>query len=524
MATLVLAAVGCNGPAGVELADARGLERLSDWSALPLLSRPVARYNQQTSRDRGARDSTLPLADHGNRDFNNFVCISEGAELGKPVTPWKVDLPACPERYAHGAVLARFGGPGRLVRMWVTSLAMATQAESARRARLRIYVDDDPTPGLNLPLTAAAMPDSADDAIFAAPFGAASPHRLAWYYPIAFREKLIVTLDELADYDGIYFHCDVLQTEPEPVELDSAQERVLRADAIAQLKAAGNAVSASELAAARDLRLAPGVTHELSVKGPATITSVELRTSALERLPDVRVQFHWDEQPEPAIELSLRDLFGAGERVPERSSAALQSEREGETQLLALRLPMPFAAHARIELVNTGASDVELSLSVRGEAGVREGAGRLHAQLRETRGPSDEPEHVALDAAGRGRVVGVCVHVQGHPDPGFGQQADPLNVLEGDVRATIDRKPALDGTGSEEYADDAFYFRDTPHGNAFAQVWGVGDGKASFCRWHVLGGELDFARSIRIGFERGGAGNPGVADLHRTVAWYYLTP
>jgi hypothetical protein len=405
-------------------------------------------------------------------------------------------------------------------------LALAQQTEAGRRARLRIYVDDDPRAALDMQLSEAAAPAPAADAIFAPPFGAGSARRIAWYYPIAFREKLIVALDELAPDDGVYYHFDVLQTEPQPIELVSESEHELRALAVSQLQFARRMETSPELVPARVLRLASGALEQLNVPGSATIRSFEVRTpvTELERLRDVRVRMFWDQQIHPAIDLSLRDLFGTGEEVPEVSSAALWSEREGAEQLLALRLPMPFADGARIELENGVASEVGLQVRLLGERGIREGAGHLHAQLRETRGPSELPEHVALDARGRGRAVGVCAHVQGHADSALGFHSHPLNLLEGDVRATIDGRLALDGTGSEEYADDLLYFLDAPHGNAFAQVWGVRDGRASFCRWHVLGGELDFAEFIRLGIERGGVRNPSIADLHRTVAFFYLSP
>jgi hypothetical protein len=47
-------------------------------------------------------------------------------------------------------------------------------------------------------------------------------------------------------------------------------------------------------------------------------------------------------------------------------------------------------------------------------------------------------------------------------------------------------------------------------------------GEASFCRWHVLGTELDFESSLTLSFELGGAGNPWIVGRHRSIAFYYL--
>jgi hypothetical protein len=46
-------------------------------------------------------------------------------------------------------------------------------------------------------------------------------------------------------------------------------------------------------------------------------------------------------------------------------------------------------------------------------------------------------------------------------------------------------------------------------------------GRASFCRWHVLGTELDFAKDLSLTFELGGARNPSIVERIKTVAYYY---
>jgi hypothetical protein len=148
-------------------------------------------------------------------------------------------------------------------------------------------------------------------------------------------------------------------------------------------------------------------------------------------------------------------------------------------------------------------------------------------QTREARGPNEGASYVAAAAEGRGRFVGACSHARGLPDPSAGFQANPLNLLEGDVRATIDGRLALNGTGSEDYADDVFYFADAPQATAFAQTWNVSDaeqalGAASYCRWHVLGTELDFLDQFELVVELGGFGNPEIVESHRTTSYLYL--
>lgn len=78
--------------------------------------------------------------------------------------------------------------------------------------------------------------------------------------------------------------------------------------------------------------------------------------------------------------------------------------------------------------------------------------------------------------------------------------------------------------------DNAFYFLDSPRSTAFAQSWSVVDdifeqpsGTASFCRWQVLGNELDFQASFQGTFEVAQS-NTAIVELHRTLAFMYLAP
>jgi hypothetical protein len=191
---------------------------------------------------------------------------------------------------------------------------------------------------------------------------------------------------------------------------------------------------------------------------------------------------------------------------------------------------MPFLERAQITLENRGERSVPLHLRLSGSPGVPQGKhGYLYVQRTETRGPTDAAQRTAVLASGRGRLVGVCNELEGSADPNAGIMYDHLNLLEGDVRVTIDGTLALIGTGSEEYADDVFYFVDAPHANAFVQAWGIVNdflppSHASFCRWHVLGTELDFERSLELTYELGGAGNPEIVELHKTIAYLYLDP
>jgi hypothetical protein len=114
--------------------------------------------------------------------------------------------------------------------------------------------------------------------------------------------------------------------------------------------------------------------------------------------------------------------------------------------------------------------------------------------------------------------------MQGHGlEPG-NPHAGPLNFLEGDEWGLVDGRPALPGTGTEDYFNSSFYFADGLFATPFAQ------GQASIlrergiavcCRWHVLGDAIDFQSSLDLSLEIG-PGQPSLLDRYRTVAFLYL--
>ncbi|HKU40573.1 MAG TPA: DUF2961 domain-containing protein, partial [Polyangiales bacterium] len=474
-----------------ELADARALARLSSWQSLPVLG-PIQHYTQHSSYDRGTEDHTFPLTNHGNRDFNNFVCASKDASIGaEQMAPYKYDLAECREDYVRGVVLSRFEGAGRMVRMWfgMQSLVFAP----ADTELLRIYVDDDPKPRIEARLQEVL--DGRAGEIFAPPFGAGSPTRMAWYYPVSFEKKLIVAVDRLGELDNIFFQCDYVSDAESRAA--SSRERLPERDAaFTQLGAVFHPAGTQQLLhGPLALTLAEGESQTVRLRGPATLNElqVQVREEAVASLAQIGVQVRWDGASAPAIDVSLADLLG-GSVPPESSSLALSSMLEYSDRLITLKLPMPFRERAELRFENRGPREASFGVQLRGARVVpAERFGYLHVQRTELLGPTRELQRTAVSARGRGRLVGVCNEVQGHPDANAGIMYHPLNLLEGDVRVRADERLVLNGTGSEEYADDVFYFVDAPHANAFVQAWGTSQvGHASFCRWHVLGTELDF--------------------------------
>lgn len=483
-----------------ELADAAALAELTDWAGLPVFDRGV--YRMQSSEDRNTEWSpTKAIWDNGNRDFNNFVC--RGAETDAPPAevPYEVDLDACPEPYVRGMVMARFEGSGRLARIWMTAASIRSAPPDDEI--VRIYIDDDPVPRVQAPL--AEMLAGGGHEVFAPPFGAGSRRYLAWHYPVVFADKLIVSLDGLGQRD-LYFH----QTS---VVLDG-EERRSPALRLPEREAAKRFLSADVPRSGRATRLAiqlePQRSHTFELRGPATL----VRLSA-SRAEGVRLRVRWDDDLEPAIDLPVDDLFARWLADPARPSLALAAG--------TLRLPMPFAKRARFELVNETDRSVAMELTYERADGVPAAAwGHLHVQRYVTTAPASAKVHPLAKADGRGRLVGTCMSMQGHGLVERGRRGHPFHFLEGDELGFIDGERVLAGTGTEDYFDGAFYFEDGPIGTPFSQVWDIAarDGRVSTCRWHVLGDEIDFRRSIDLSLEIG-PGVPEVLDAYRSVSFLY---
>lgn len=510
-----------------EPGDAFALERMSSWGALPDFGLP-RKYLQQSSADRGlGGDLALPLSRRGNRDYNNFICVGRDANLGdSALADFHFDETVCDEPYVRGAVLARFEGTGYLARTFLSARSLAYAAPDDEV--LRVYVDDDPRPVVDVPLAEAL--DGRAGEIFAPPFGAASPFHLSWYYPVGFRRKLIVALDGLGR-DDLYYHQSDAVLDPLTFIEPLAPRRLPQRDQAARQLSERYQPAGLHAALIDPLpvMLEGGASHSVQVAGPATIHEFRVRFDAaeLQRMAAVQVRIRWDDALVPAIELPLLDLLG-GSVPPEQTSLSITSYVEGSDRVLALKLPMPFDHSAEITFSNSGRLPAAFELRVSGDRGLRSVlSGKLHVQPNETVWPVQQLVHHAASAQGRGKLAGVCGQLEGHAQAGTGAQYDHLNFLEGDVHATIDGVQALDGTGTEAYADSSFYYANAPHATPFAQVWGVVDGvqppaRASFCRWHVLGLELEFQQSLELTFELGGQMNPGVVDRYRTLAYLYL--
>lgn len=510
-----------------ETSDQQALSRLSDFGLLPVFDQGV--YVQQSSAERIPFSNIVrgTLRSEGNRDMNNFVCVSDRAErVEQKGTPVVTDLKRCPESYVQGYVLSRFEGSGKLTRLWITSSSVFNLFN--RDELLRVYVDDRPEPLIAVPLQDAIYGRAHE--IFAPPFGADGKFYLAWYYPVVFSSKLIISIDRLRLSNSYYHQTDVILDRERQARKAAHARLALRDKATATLKGRTGRTTSTQR---RTLNIPAGrLVTAFDLQGPGTIHQVTLRTTDRKTLSHIKLSVYWDKSggapfENPAIDLPILALFASELAAPSRSGlilGAFSSNTDSPSTRLWLKLPMPFKSRALWVLENTGISDAQVDLALEVAQELPQGVwGYLTTQYHETKTPAKLAFHPLAKAQGRGRLVGVCLSMEGHGIDPPDRNPDPYSFLEGDERAVIDGRLAMAGTGTEDYFNNSFYFAQGDFATPFAQAMKdppLPEGQVVACRWHILTDAIDFTDNLDMTIEIGPA-DPSVLDRYRSVAFIY---
>jgi hypothetical protein len=200
---------------------------------------------------------------------------------------------------------------------------------------------------------------------------------------------------------------------------------------------------------------------------------------------------------------------------------------------------MPFRKSARITITNEGAKPVDAFYSNIDYQLVKQlpaDALYFHAQYRQASPnkavgyPSKDAEinlngqenYVFLEAKGRGQVMGVTMGVLQNSDGWFG---------EGDDMTFIDdmQKPAMTGTGTEDYFNGAWDFggrQGTPafahlyNGQPYREIQEQTNGRYCLYRWHA-DNPIAFQTQVKHTIEHGHANDRG--DNFFSVGYWYQT-
>lgn len=275
-------------------------------------------------------------------------------------------------------------------------------------------------------------------------------------------------------------------------------------------------------------RLAPGEVFELPLlEGPGAINHIWFTSHAggVNELNALTLRIYWDGRKEPGVEAPLGEFFAVGQGQP----AVVESlpVQVSPTGSLTCYWRMPFAETARIVISNDNpdrASGLYWQVDWVELDSLPPDTPYFHARYRQEYPAVMGRDYLIADIEGRGKYVGTVMSVTLAQDGWFGE-GDDFFFIDGE------EVPSLQGTGSEDYFNDAWGFRQRTSlwfGQPRWQGWSAGDSGICY-RWHVLD-PVNFTKSLRVTMEhKGNRAEPEEAwyierpDFFNSVAFWYQT-
>lgn len=383
------------------------------------------------------------------------------------------------------AVLADLPGSGVITRFWTAN----------PNGVLRVYLDGADEPAIVWDLAREAAPKGG------APQGReAEVSRLGggllWWPWLTYRLGARV---EVEGAQQLYYQLNYVDGH------DAERQAAARRDALAVK--AGAYTSAATTVPAR------GETVIANRSGAGQVTGLRLRLTpdslALRRA--LRLRLTWDGAPGPSVDIPLADLAQAD--LGQLQVAAARAWSPGTA--LDLAWPMPYQRSARLAIANTGAVPVtvnsELAAAPLDDALTT--LGYFCATGHAATTVADQ-SHPLLKVSGTaGLYVGTSALMAGSSDVKF---------LEGDELFVADGQTVWAGTGTEDYFDSAWFFRDGAFGaaHAGAPLLLAGKSRVAAYRWHDAGDAIPFRQSLEATLEHGPV-NDTAGARYRTVAYWY---
>ncbi len=276
----------------------------------------------------------------------------------------------------------------------------------------------------------------------------------------------------------------------------------------------------------------PGQTVVLAdLKGPGFVSHIWLTIAANEygwpRL--LRLRVYYDGSPVPSVDAPVGDFFGVGHGL-ERPLNSLMVRDSSSGRSRNSYWPMPFRQSCKITITNEGrrrVSNLYYHVDWEKLPTLPADIAYFHARYRQALPAAMGKPVEILKVDGRGHYVGTVLSAVQNQAGWFGE-GDDLFYIDGK------KQPDIEGTGTEDYANDAWSFRVTegPYaGVTVADGTDVGARMTAY-RWHIAD-PIPFKTSLRFDIEHAGwtFGADGSVrsafeerpDLFSTVAfWYHL--
>ena len=275
----------------------------------------------------------------------------------------------------------------------------------------------------------------------------------------------------------------------------------------------------------------PGETTVLAdLQGPGAITHIWVTIADNEYgWPKLlRLRIYYDGSPIPSVDAPVGDFFAVGHGF-EAKVKSLMIVDSSDGRARNSYWPMPFRKSARVTITNEGrrrCSNLYYHVDWEKLPSLPEHTPYFHARYRQMLpAPADGKNYVFLETKGKGHYVGTVLSVV---------QAEAGWFGEGDDYFWVDgaSKPSIEGTGSEDYFNDAWglHVNDSPYyGVTVAEGTGLGSRMTAY-RWHLTD-PIPFQQSLKVEIEHKGwtfnadgavkSGFGERVDLMSSVAFWY---
>lgn len=274
--------------------------------------------------------------------------------------------------------------------------------------------------------------------------------------------------------------------------------------------------------------LQPGQVLEMPLlEGPGQITHMWFTSHAgwANELNALSLRIYWDGREAPGVEAPLGDFFAVGQGRP--ASVESLPVQVSPTGSLSCYWRMPFARSARIVITNDNpdrGAGLYWQVDWTKLDALPPDTSYFHALYRQDYPAASGSDYLIADLSGSGKYVGTVLSVTLAQDGWFGE-GDDFFFIDGEAI------PSLQGTGSEDYFNDAWGFR-ARTGPWFGQPrWQgdhAGDSGVAY-RWHVLD-PVEFTKSLRLTIEHKGNYEDDLQgfylerpDFLSSVAFWYQT-
>lgn len=504
-----------------------GWAALTDWSTLPTFGTSTTQLF--STHERG-ENASYPLVDPGNKDFNSFlgVCGDHSETVGQ-----QNDASVACGPGQSGYLIAADDGPGYVSRM-LLARGISNPSSSVlvelrpMNERVRVYIDDKQKPVID-----SLWSDLADAraAPFNAPLTGWTSGGTISYLPISYSNRLRIFVDDLNASSTLtlyYLHVTTHRVQSSaPFQAEVLASAEARAELDRVLAAPGQA---GDSWFDKAVTLAASGAYTVWARDHAgTLRRIELELpaeNANDILGETALRLSWDDGA-AAVDLPLGAMFGSRHGVTPVSTVPLSVKAEGNTVNMSLSLPMPFAKGAKLELVHSTETSRTLKLRLSGSDDLPKGEwGHLHSELSEKRDPRSGDRFRVAALSGKGKYLGSILYVHGKVDASGQVRASELGFLEGDERLDVDGQTSWLGTGTDNYFNGGFYFKDGKFSSPFAAVSqldddsNAGTSAVTMMRWTMLADEINFQKQLELSFEFG-ANRPATARDYAAVSFYY---